>query len=115
LVDEHETHVVGAEQTAQFDGHAPHEPILVANPDQQTAHDDVPFWTKHDGMATVPDGKVIHNPVTFKAKPDPQTPDVHAAPAAQAVTAPADETVYPAWAIEHDVVPLYVKQPVMLA
>jgi len=44
-------------------------------------------------MAVVPDGKVIHYPVIFKTKPDPQTPDVHTAPATQAVTAPADETV----------------------
>jgi len=43
LVDEQATHAVADEQTPQFDGNAPHEPIVVAKPDQQTAHDDVPF------------------------------------------------------------------------
>jgi len=113
LVDEQATHVVGDEQTPQFVGQAPHEPALVAYPDQQTAHDDVPFWMKQFVIALVPDGKVKHNPVMFKAKPDPQTPDVHAAPAAQAVTAPAFETVYPDAAVAHTVADVYVAQPVI--
>jgi len=80
----HETHVVDDEQTAHDDGHAPHEPTTVAKLPAQTAHDDVPFWTKQLAMAVV---VAIQFPETFKAKPDPQIPDEHGLPAVQATVA----------------------------
>jgi len=59
----------------------------VAIPILQTAHDDVPFWTKQLLRAVA----VIQFPETFKANPEPQIPLEHGLPAVQGATVVPDK------------------------